>query len=275
MKKFFCFIHIPKCGGLTFDDILVRNLGHSYLRLPHQLYEGPIAAHNIGLFAQESEARLGIGGHRISLDLPDIEGITTQAISFVRDPLSRLRSEFFYIQKLPGEIGQKKVMRNMNYPDYLNYYLTHPKQLEKLGGYQTDHLFGNIPYSDDYLAKVLKTNKLLLFPLERFDDACLYLEKVFPNYFRDASFVERNVNMYEENKQYEELEQALRAQLAKDNALYSLAVRQLDTNMADQFDADELLKAKKSFRRRCYKRKYAYHPLQRLTSKLDRATAKL
>lgn len=104
MKRiFFCFIHIPKCGGLTFDDILVRNLGDSYLRLRSQLYEGPIAAHKIGTFIRESDTRRGIGGHRVTLDFPDLEEATIQAISFVRDPLERVRSEFFYVKQLPGK----------------------------------------------------------------------------------------------------------------------------------------------------------------------------
>lgn len=274
LRLFFCFVHIPKCGGLTFDDILARNLGHGYLRLSSQLYEGAVATRNLALFIAESADRVGIGGHRVSLGLPDVEDVDLKAISFVRDPIERIRSEFFYVRQLPGEVGQNHVIRSLDYPSYLEYFLTHSEALEKIGSYQTRRLFGNMAYSEEYLTEVVLQKKLLLFPLKRFDDACVYLEKVFPDYFKDASFVKKNVNSCQDNARYTELEETLRSKLMKDNALYSLANRQFETNLIAEFSEDTLMRVRRTFRRRCWMRKYTYHPLQYFTSKLYRVAAK-
>lgn len=60
-RYFFFFIHIPKCGGTSFDSILIRNLRNQFLFLPHQLYEGPIDSFNLKLYINENNNRMGIG----------------------------------------------------------------------------------------------------------------------------------------------------------------------------------------------------------------------
>lgn len=84
----------------------------------------------------------------------------------------------------------------------------------------------------------------------------------------------KNVNARTSSAQYEKLEQALRDRLSKDNALYSLAERQFDKNIAEYFDSQALIKARKRFRRRCWMRKHLRYPVQQLTGKISRVAAK-
>ncbi len=273
MKKLFlCFIHIPKCGGMTFDEILKRNLGNQYLRVPHGLYEGPIPRFNLKLYIEESNTRLAIGGHRICLDLPfdELKSVDLKAICFVREPLARLRSEFFYIKQLPGNVGQNKLIRQLEYPQYLEYLLQNPTACKKISHYQIQHLFGKLPIDFDLLTDLIDSHQLLLFPLEQFSQACLYLEKALPNHFINASYVKRNINQKITDNKYQDLETKLRSQLIPDNRLYTLAEHQFKTLIDQTFSPSELKQAQSNFARGCQLHKYFYEPAQRLTYKLYR-----
>lgn len=274
-RSFFCFIHIPKCGGLSFDDILRRNLRQGYQRFPHHLYEGPIPAFNLKLYIEESISRVGMGSHRLSLDLPfaDVEACDLKAISFVRNPIERIRSEFFYLKQLPGNVGQNPLIRQFTYPDYLQHLLKNPSDLAPLAQSQINYLFGKLSYSNDTLKKLVDSKQVLLFPLERFDHACLYLEKTFPNYFTDASFAKQNVNPKQPSQESASLESAVSAQLTMDNNLVAIAHQQTDRLISEAFSPKELSLAQQQFDRRCRKRRLLYEPVQKLTRKLYQKTA--
>ncbi|NJO46154.1 MAG: sulfotransferase family 2 domain-containing protein [Oscillatoriales cyanobacterium RM2_1_1] len=274
-RIFFCFIHIPKCGGVTFNEILKRNFRNSYLRLPHELYEGSLPRFNLQLYISESIERKGIGGHRMSLDLPFIElnNVDLKAICFVRNPIDRIRSEFFYIKKLPGKISQNTLIHNHNcYPSYLKHLLENPEDRKVTENYQTRYLFGELPTNFIFLEKLISSGQLLLFPLEQFDLACLFLERCFPDDFKDTSYVKRNVNKIEKYSNYQALEEELESKLVKDKKLYEIARQQFDNLISEGFSDWQLRKAKNNFERRCLIRRYCYSPAQRLTRKLHYLT---
>ena len=52
----------------------------------------------------------------------------------------------------------------MDYPTYLRHCLDHPQMLEKIGGYQTNHLFGKRPYSNSYLSEAIEQKNYCCFP---------------------------------------------------------------------------------------------------------------
>ena len=275
-RSFFCFIHIPKCGGLSFDDIFSRNLGDRYQRFPHHLYEGPISSFNLKLYIQETSDRVGAGGHRFSLDLPfgEIEKCDIKAICFVRDPIARIRSEFFYLKTLPGSVGQNPLIRELDYADYLKILLQDQQKRENISQYQTSHLWGNLRLSDDFLNKMMATQKVLLFPLERFDDACLYLEATFPIYFSDTSFVKTNINEKRKKSDMEsELELELSPLLLADKKLIDLARQQTSHLISEVFGARELAQARQKFENRCQNRSTLREPIKRLARKIYRVAA--
>ena len=274
-RLFFCFIHIPKCGASSFDEILSRNFKSQYLKLPHQLYEVPISAFNLNLYIQEDENRLGIGGHRISLDIPfsNIYKYQPIAISFIRDPIKRIRSEFFYVKKLPGNVGQKPAIWKYSYSDYLRYLIKDISSFNEIDSYQTNYLIGKSKFNFTNIEKLTEAQKLLLFPLEQFDDACLYLEKKFPDYFSDMSFVKRNLNPTLLSEEEQSLETELSARLVQDIQLCSLANQEFSHLLNSQFTPKELAKARQEFKYRCWRRRCFYDPIQRLTGKVHRLTA--
>jgi len=274
-RVFFTFIHIPKCGGTTFHDILNRNLGHAYRNIYHGLYEDPISNYNLRLYIEESDIRLGIGGHRLSLDLPffDCPNIDIKAISFVREPIERIRSEYFYVKLLPGNISQNEKIHQYDYSKYLEYLIKDEEARNKIGKYQLDFLFGKLQPSFNYIEKLIENNRFFLLPLDKFSQACLLLEKKFPDLIKDASFIKKNVRKEKKNKSFENLENQLRQLIINDYKLYKIANKQLSQLMTSYYNPQELEQAEKDFNRRCLRRKYIHSPIQEFFRKLYRLSS--
>lgn len=274
-KLFFCFIHIPKCGGTTFHDILKRNLGDSYQNIYHGLYEGSIPSYNLKLYIEESSIRTGIGGHRLSLDLPffDCKKVDIKAISFIREPIERIRSEYFYVKSLSGNIGQNSNVRNYDYSEYLQYLIDNQSARDKIGKYQLKFLFGKLQPSFKRIEKLVASKNLFLFPLDKFDLACLLLEKEFPGLLKDASFFKQNVRYNHQKQSLNDLEKKLNKLIIDDKKLYNIADKQLNNLISSYYTPKELKKAKIYFHHRCLKRKYIYSPFQEFSRKIYRLSS--
>jgi hypothetical protein len=75
--------------------------------------------------------------------------------------------------------------------------------------------------------QALATNRAFLFPVERFDEAAVCLETMFPDTFRDLSYV--RVNQAERTQDLDqETTELLREQLADDLPVYELACQELE-----------------------------------------------
>ena len=46
----------------------------------------------------------------------------------------------------------------------------------------------------NYIQEHIDNRSLLLFPLERFDDSLVILNKLFPDYFKDISYKKENIS---------------------------------------------------------------------------------
>jgi len=107
------------------------------------------------------------------------------AISFVRDPVRRLVSNYYY----------QRARKDVQHDCYVNRY-----SLEELiymvlkKGFSAPYSLNSQLHSlvnDDTLGKVKKlagTGHFCLFQTERFNEACVLLERLYPNDFRDCAF---------------------------------------------------------------------------------------
>lgn len=274
-RLFFCFIHIPKCGGMTFHSILQRNLGDSYLQTNQGLREGPLLTQDIKSYIEEKGQRFGIGGHRIRLDLPffDCPNVEIKAISFIRSPIERIRSHYFYVNALKSNFGKDTVIRNLSYQEYLNYLVEHPEEATKIGEYQLSYLFGKQKPSFSYLERLISNQHLLLFPLDQFDKACLFLEKKFPDTIKDASYTKRNFRKNDKESSTKNIENKLAKICIQDSKLYQVANEQISLLLSSIYSERELQQAEKDFKYRCLQRQYIYSPIQEFCRKVYRVSS--
>jgi hypothetical protein len=101
------------------------------------------------------------------------------------------------------------------------------------------------------ISERVKSGQLLLLPTERFDDACVVLEKLYPNDFRDCSYTRYNAS-----KQNEYISEQLRAAIAQymdiDFKLLALANEYLDSTLKRVFaDISENKRYLNAFQHRC------------------------
>lgn len=256
IRRFFCFVHIPKTAGTTFNSVMARNFGANYLYLQNDLYEKPLDSNQISDFIQRFPDRQALGGHRLSLDMPFAsQSVDVRAIAFVREPLSRLVSEYYYHRGLGFSTSDEDLKQD-----------TFDKFLVALAA-KTDSPFHNAQWKFlnktwNEIEQLITTKKLLLFTTENFERACICLETLFPDEFVDNSFTKKNVNR---SKPF------LRLKDAKfSNAAKVLGVGQelyLRAQAAEQALFDEIgsvaewYRLKKDFRRRCFMRRVLIDPL--------------
>lgn len=247
MDEFLCFPHIPKCGGSTFHEILKRNLGDGYTYVPHGLGEGLLDRARIEDFLTNLPTRSGIGGHRVPADVPyDFPGRDVRCVCFVRDPMARLRSQYFFTRGLPA----RPATLPATYRALLEQILEAPDSY-KMGA---DAQARWIRLADQEVERRVRTEALFLFPVERFAEACAALELALPSVFRDASFSVRNTrpNPTTPAPEEEALEGEVRRRcMVRDARLYAAAHECLDRHIASHRAADAFGKQLRSLHRRC------------------------
>lgn len=235
VARFFVNIHIPKCGGTTFRGVLHRNFRGRCEQVYNLLWEGPYTADQLAFFIDDSPGIDCISSHRLSLDLPfGRTGREIVALCFVRDPVERLLSHYFYERNRTYERRHFAHLRELSPEQFVERVLTEPRE-QYLLDYQHRYLATNVPDLDtDGIRALVDSGRLLPLPLERFDEALLVLQATFPDRFRDVRYVRQN-----ESKKDRAFDPALRARVVermpRDLALHALANSWLDAQIAQRF----------------------------------------
>jgi hypothetical protein len=238
-------IHIPKCAGTTFTSILKANFnlgfgdGRSYLsdrRFKYssdQVYEILTCFQKLQCFSD----------HKLSIQLPWNE-VPLRAITFVREPASRFLSHYSYcrMQAAHGNIFDKEAAA-LSLDDYITETLENTPKKD-LGNGQCYHFFGdNSSYDFSKVESLLAKQRLLLFPVESFEDVCIYLESCYSEVFKDTSHVLLNAS----NKQSVTAEQLyrIRAHMDYDTKLYELAKEWFENALSTHFSSSHELKSRR------------------------------
>ncbi|MEX0330165.1 MAG: sulfotransferase family 2 domain-containing protein [Puniceicoccaceae bacterium] len=233
-KMKFINIHIPKCAGTTFTSILRANFKESFLDGRSVLSDRTFkySASQVSEILSQFPNCQCLSDHKLSLRLPwDSQNL--KVIAFVRNPVERFLSHYYYCRK-QSETCFDLEAKQLDLEQYTEEVLfRNPKQDLKNG--QCYHLFGREGEFDfGFLKRLIEQNLLMLIPLERFKDACILLEKQYPEYFKDCSFVKMNTtrrNLRHTDNQ--KLNQKILSSMEKDKELYQLARESFNVRFDD------------------------------------------
>lgn len=228
-EKFFCFIHIPKAGGATFHQILLRNLGTEYLYIPDVFSEGPLPEEKIKWALNNGTHLKAIGGHRISARLPfDETPFNLVAIAFLRNPVQRFISEYHYVKKLGTH-------PEINKSDSLESFVSEITENPEKHSWYWNTQFKMFQVPMDRISRLVEQGKLHLFPLERFDEALIFLKKRYPGTFLEVSYRQENRNSVKNPPPQQETLDAINRFVSEDKKLHHLAHAHLTNVLKTRF----------------------------------------
>lgn len=247
-RKIFVNVHIPKCGGTTLQNIFKRifkNNFHSDYTIPSE------PQYKRSQFVQifEHYDRINcFSSHKSSLDLPfDDPKYDITAITFVRDPIDRFFSHYFYFRN--HRTNRKYLARELNLNDYIKYAFEDGNLKSYING-QTLFLSGDSSSKGlDYVKKKVKTGNLLIFPMKRMKESLMLLEKLYPKYFKDCSFAIENTSK-KDQEITDEMKKRIKPYTLVDYALLDYSNEFLDKLLKENFSEKELKEKLVDFEKR-------------------------
>ena len=251
MHRRHLFIHIPKTGGTTMGQILRRNFGagfYSYYGLwdTRQFSEEDVA----GMLDLHPQFRC-IASHMFSTRLP-FESPTweVRAFAFIRKPFDRALSLYFHNVRMNRENG------GSGYAQQIEPFFEKVLRERVDSGFfdfQTRFLTAQEPTASGVqkILDLVRSGNLILAPLERFIDACLVLENVFPDDLRNTAFTKSHMQSPREQAIPPKLEERLLDCNPHDQQLYEVACSLFEKKTNALFSGPEGLEtAKRDFARR-------------------------
>ena len=250
--------------------MLDRNFRGEIIRMPHDFLEGPISAERIRFWLNLRRDLRCLAGHRFTLDLPFTDDdVKIVALAFVREPIARIYSEYRYL-KIDGIPDAGNLASNSDSFEAFIKSLCDRDDDGLVGYSQFWHLTNGTQFGRTEVERLVAEGRLQLFPVKRIEDACLVLESVFPDDFRDASTLSLNQNRAKSDDRNlsSDLQRLLRERLADDFWMHELAERSVSTKL-DQIGSAQKGKLIKSLNRRKAVRRLVKYPVQRIVHRLS------
>lgn len=170
MKDILVHVHIPKNGGTTFNRILARQYGdgfvEAYSQVPGHFFTDDEVR---DLLVAHPQTRC-LTSHSLRPPLPVLDGIVYRPITFLRHPLERLISLYFYERKITTRTGVEHCSQ-LPFDQYFEERIT---QDNALTNWQTFHIAG----ADDVdKARTLLDTYLFVGITERYDQSLIILSE--------------------------------------------------------------------------------------------------
>lgn len=243
MKKSFSkliFLHIPKSGGSTFHTILTKNYPRgSVFYFPFKPFMDTAIFERMP--ESEKKSIQVIKGHMIYGLHRLFEEDDVQYISFLRDPVDRIISHYFYVLKHPSHYLHDKVKNKLDLKSYVKSGLS-----VEMSNSQTKFIgLDNVPslsqHCNETILEQAKRNiekKFILVGLtEMFDESLLLLRHLLG--WKKITYRRKNVNL--QRKSREELDRDVIDTIIEHNAydlaLYEYAKERL-RNQLEQLPGD-------------------------------------
>lgn len=251
-------VHIPKAGGSTLRHLFRRNFNKGYYNATSLLETKQYTRDEVAEIVRCHPQVTCYSDHKLSLDLPYLHPqADVYAVCFVRDAVERFISRYFFHRHFE-EV--QCLAQRVSFREFAESELVR-KETPPSTNSQIYFLNGGRSFTDLALINMaLDTGRVFLFPVERFDEACICLEELFPSAFTDLSYVLTNVSKKDEPVSQEDRE-FIRPLLASDSPLVELSHRQLDDLVQRTFASPiDRQTALAEFRDRCNRRFDNFYP---------------
>ncbi len=245
-------VHVPKAGGSTLRQLFNRNFDKGYYNSVSLLETKQYSRNDVSEIIRCHPWVTCMSDHKLSLDLPyRHDDANVFAISFVRDPISRFTSRYFFHRHFE-EVNC--LAQRMSFRDFARTELE-----EGFADPQTNSqiyfLNGGKSNSDlTIIQHALETGNAHLFPIERFDEACVCMEQLFPEAFPDMSYVSVNVSKRDQQVSDDDLDY-IKPFFDQDLPVVELSHQFLEATIKQAFaSTHEFQKRLKGFQNLCARR---------------------
>ncbi len=258
-RRAYFHIHVPKTAGVTMWKILKRNfkghIGADYAPGGHSnQYSAETMAHIFYHWNYKC-----FSAHNYALDvIPFTRFKNLRAFSFVRDPVRKMVSCYQFLKSRPHISGWHITKaHDMGYiaDSVKSTLLRNPMFFDCS---QTDFIMGHEGAGLAEIQDYMERGVFHLFPMERFDDALLCMERLYPDGFSDCSYAKRENTAKSRWVPDDALSKRLELLpwVKADKALHRHAEVYLDRLLGDLYPSHELLTtARSEFKKRCAARR--------------------
>jgi len=245
-------VHVPKAGGSTLRHLMRRSFGDNFYNSASLLETKQYSRVDVREIVRCHPQYKCISDHKFSFDLPyESHCVNILAFSYVRDPVDRFISRYFFHRHFE-EVNC--IAQRMSFREFANAELIE-QQVHPQTNSQIHFLTCGRSTEDVSLVEnSLNTGRAFLFPIERFDESCICLEKLYPDSFPDLSYVRSNVSKRDAEISDAERDLVLRY-LKIDQPVCDIADEFLEKTLASTFDSLEQRQAALAdFKDRCSRR---------------------
>ncbi len=230
-QPIFMHIHIVKNAGTTFESILSSNFKDVYI-YDRALFFEQYSLDKVKALIDAQPFMRAYSSHKLSLSLPfDCSDRQVMAIAFVRDPIRRFQSHYeMHSRRGSRNIDAAPNVARMSRREYIRWALEEGNLPGYIDG-QLRYLTPECVTGTAAVEEAVAEGRLLLFPVDRFNEACVLLERRFPEWFRNCAYVRQNAAPQRLDWSEEETE-IIRGHVGtQDDHLLALANRWLDEQM--------------------------------------------
>lgn len=196
MHKPFCFLHIPRTAGTTLNTILSQNFEKDAIL---SLYKKEEFEQYKEILLENFQKLKLIQGHILlqNYDPPQIYSSDVKVFTFLREPLARMQSEYFFLKQWKySQMYEVIHKNNMSFVDYITSDLSKVRYKGK--NFMTRAISGEDLASSGARQKALSQAKrhlekqFVFFGIqERFDESLVMLSKVLS--LKNILYERRNV----------------------------------------------------------------------------------